>query len=157
MRDLIALRGSRTTLRFARATFDQNRFVTLSRVSIAGGLHGESEDLPLFKTTYAVGAGEVLLTVVIGEKQLGTSLARMGDKALAKGAIKKLKVGKGPGLAGSKLTMKSVVTDSNDMTNRTSITIMLEGGTAPAKHTLAIEVDEQGDSAIYRSEVEFVP
>ncbi len=113
--------------------------------------------LPLFKTTYGVGNGEVLLTVVIGEKQLGASLARLDGKVLAQGAIKKVKVGKGPGLAGSKLTMKTVVTDINDMTNRTSITIVLAGGTAPASHTLAIEVDENGDSAIYRSEVEFVP
>ena len=112
--------------------------------------------LPLFKTTYAVGKGDVFLTVVIGERQLGTSLAKLDGKLLMKGAIKKLKVGKGPGLAGSVLTMKSVVTDINDMTNRTSITIHLEGGAAPASHTLAIEVDQNGDSAIYRVQVDFV-
>lgn len=111
---------------------------------------------PLFKTTYKVASTDVLVTVIIGEQQLGTSIARLDGKVLKEGAIKKLRVGKGPALVGAKLTIKSVVTDSNDMTNRTSTTINLEGGAVPAEHTLTVDVDDNGDSAIYRTEVEFV-
>lgn len=110
---------------------------------------------PLFKTTYQVGSDDVSLRLVIGEKQFGSSLVRLDGTELTAGATKKYKVGKGSDLAGSRLTIKSVVTDTNDLINRTSITIHLEGGTAPATHTLSVEVDENGDSAIYRAEVNF--
>jgi hypothetical protein len=110
---------------------------------------------PLFNTIYKVGKGNVSLTVVVGEAQLGASLVRLGDKEIGNGDIEKLIVGKGDDLIGAKVSIKTVVADINDMTNRTSITLLLEGGPVPAKHTLAVEVDDNGDSAIYRSVVEF--
>jgi len=110
---------------------------------------------PQFKTTYKVDSADVFLTVLIGEKQLGASLVKLDGKVLGEGAIKKLKVGNGRDLVGAKLTTKTVVTDINDMTNRTSITLILGGGTVPAEHTLSVECDDNGDSAIYRTEVEF--
>lgn len=110
---------------------------------------------PLFKTTYVVAKDDVFLSVVIGEQQLGTSVVKLDGKVLKEGAVKKLKIGSGPKLVGSTLTIKSVVTDINDQTNRTSVTLTLEGGVVDAVHTLSVEVDDNGDSAIYRTEVEF--
>ncbi|HEV8356002.1 MAG TPA: hypothetical protein VGQ17_04455 [Gemmatimonadales bacterium] len=110
---------------------------------------------PLFSTSYQVAKDDVLLTVVIGEQQLGSSIVWLDDNVLKEGDVDKLKVGKGSALVGHRVTIKTVVTDTNDMTDRTSTTIILEGGTAPAEHTLSVDVDENGDSAIYRSKVEF--
>jgi hypothetical protein len=110
---------------------------------------------PLFKTDYKVGDGKVLLTVVIGEKQFGSSLLRIGSKEVGEGDIDKLEVGDGPSLAGSTHSIKTVVADLNDMTNRSSVTLLIEGGPTNAKHTLSVEVDDNGDSAIYRSAVAF--
>ena len=110
----------------------------------------------LFTTAYTVRGGEVSLTIVIGEAQLGSSLVKLAGTEIARGEIKDLKLGAGAMLAGKKLSVKSVVTDTNDKTNHTSIRYELKGGAADARHDLSIDVDQKGESVIYRIEVEFV-
>ena len=52
--------------------------------------------------------------------------------------------------------MKTVVTDVNDKTNRTSVTYELKGGVQPAEFSLEGTVAEEGDSIIYRASFDFV-
>jgi hypothetical protein len=52
--------------------------------------------------------------------------------------------------------VKTVVTDVNDKTNRTSVTYGLEGGPRPAEFSLEGTVAEEGDSIIYRVTFDFV-
>jgi hypothetical protein len=111
---------------------------------------------PLFTTTYAVRAGEVLLSVIVGEAQLGGSAVKLGGKEIGRGEIKDLKLGNGSRLAGKKVSVKTVVTDTNDKTNHTSVRYTLTGGAVDARHDLSIDVDQEGESVIYRIEVEFV-
>jgi len=111
---------------------------------------------PILTTTYTVGTGDVFLTIVVGEAQLGSSVVKLGGKEIGRGEIKELKLGTGSQLAGKKISVKTVVTDTNDKTNHTSVRYALTGGVAEARHDLSIDVDQEGESVIYRIEIEFV-
>jgi len=110
---------------------------------------------PVLTTTYAVASKDVKLTITFGNKQMGASIATIGSRELAIGAIKQLKVGKATALKGKTLHLKSIVSDINDKTNWTNVRLVLEGGKANAQHDLALEVDEHGQSVEYRVEVKF--
>jgi len=106
------------------------------------------------ETTYHVDSGDILLTIAIGDGQLGSSRVSLDGKRVAKGdAIKNLLLGKGSKLVGKTITIKSVVTDVNDQTNHTSILYSLRGGAAPADYELKATVMEEGDSIIYRATI----
>jgi len=102
-------------------------------------------------TEYEVGQGDLLLSVVIGEGQLGSSLVRLGERELAIGDVSRLKVGKGSTIAGKQLYIKTVVTDVNDQTDRTSVRYELQGGEVQKVIDLEASVDEEGGSVIYRA------
>ena len=108
------------------------------------------------ESQYPVGDGEVKLTVVVGDAQLGSSLVKLETKEIGRGDIANLAVGKGPKLTGKSLKVKTVVTDVNDKTNRTSVTYELKGGVQPAEFSLEGTVAEEGDSIIYRASFDFV-
>lgn len=108
------------------------------------------------QTQYTVGDGEVKLTVVIGDAQLGSSVANVGGKEIGRGALTNLAVGKGAKLRGKSLRVKTVVTDVSDKTNRTSVTYELKGGAQPAEFSLEGTVAEEGDSIIYRASIDFI-
>jgi hypothetical protein len=108
-------------------------------------------------TTYHVGAGDIALTLSIGDGQLGSSRVLLGTKVLGQGDdITNLLIGKGPKLAGKSIDVKTVVSDVNDQTNHTSLTYSLRGGPAPADYQLSATVAEEGDSVIYRATIRFV-
>lgn len=99
----------------------------------------------------------VKLSIDYGDAQLGSSLVKLDDRELARGdAIHDLSIGQGAGLTDSALSIKSVVTDVNDMTDRTSVTYALTGGATDLRCTLECIVDRNGDSAIYRTTFDFV-
>jgi len=106
-------------------------------------------------TTYEVAGGDVSLTVTIGNGQLGASLVRLGTREIGSGQIKDLPVGKGPAITGKTLTVKTVVADVNDKTNRTNVGYSLKGGKVPKDYDLEATVDQEGDSIIYRATFEF--
>ena len=107
------------------------------------------------ETTYHVAQGPVALTVEIGDGQLGTSRAVLGNKEIAIGEIKNLKLGDGPRLAGKTLTVKTVVTDVSDQTNHTRVTYRLKGGKSDGTYALDATVEQEGDSVIYRASFQF--
>jgi hypothetical protein len=109
------------------------------------------------ETDYKVAAGNVVLTVVIGDAQMGSSIARLDDRELGPpGAIEDLVVGKGASIKGKTLSVKSVVTDVNDKTNHMSISYQLKGGAAPQTVKAEADVEHEGDSVIYRATINLV-
>src|SRR5437879_2658511 len=100
---------------------------------------------------YAVAAGRVTLSVLVGDGQMGTSVVRLDQEQLAIGDITDLAIGRGPDIAGKQLFVKTVVTDVNDKTNHTSVRYELKGGKADKNFDLAESVDQEGGSIIYRA------
>jgi hypothetical protein len=102
-------------------------------------------------TDYEVAAGNVLLSIDIGDAQIGSSIVKLDQEELGRGDISELVVGIGPKIRGKALIIKSIVTDVNDSTNHTSITYKLKGGLRDIRYVSSATVDEDGDSIIYRA------
>jgi hypothetical protein len=108
------------------------------------------------KTSYMVADGEVKLTVVIGDGQLGASIVFLNTTPIEKGEIKDQVIGLGKSLHGSKLLVKTVVSDVNDQTNHTCITYILTGGVKDNSFSLEATVANEGDSIIYKAEFDLI-
>lgn len=98
---------------------------------------------------YPVATGPVTLRVMVGEGQLGSSLVTLGKTELASGAIAFLSLGSGALLRGKTLRVTTMVTDVQRMTNRTSVTYVLQGGPSDREYRLEQPVADQGDSVDY--------
>lgn len=109
-----------------------------------------------FETSYDVGAGDVRLTVVVGNMQFGTSAVSLNGVPLAVGDVNGLRIPADGGLAGRDLFVKSIVTDINDMSDRTSLRYVLTGGVADKQFDLEAAADQEGDSVVYRTTIHFV-
>ena len=107
-------------------------------------------------STYRVGTGDIRLEVTIGEGQFGSTRATVGAKQLDDVHDMNQLIGKGSELAGQVLTVRSVVTDTNLQTNRTSVTYRLTGGPAPLEQTLSLTVEEESDSVDYKAVFQLV-
>ena len=105
---------------------------------------------------YEVATRIVRLGVIIGDAQIGASIVKLESAEIAKGEIDNVPVGKGPAIEGKRLFIKTVVTDVNDATNSTSVTYRLTGGTGDWDYTVTENVDQNGDSIVYRAKFTFV-
>lgn len=92
----------------------------------------------------------VSFSIRIGDAQIGSSIVFLDDKEMARGDVADLSLGKGTKIKNKSLKVKSVVTDVNDMTNKTSITYIFKGGVLDQSFSSNATVDENGDSIIYR-------
>lgn len=103
-------------------------------------------------TLIPVGADEaVLLSVIIGDAQLGSSLVRLdGEQKLNDHDIRDFPLG--TGLKGSTLFVRSSVADVNVASNRTSVTYRLNA--TEFQETDA--VDQNGDAMRFEATFVFV-
>ena len=106
-------------------------------------------------TSYQTGAGKVTLDIVVGDGQIGASVVKLNQKEIARDQILGLNLGEGNTLTGKTITVKSVVTDVNDATNKTSISYIFKRGVKQIFQSKA-EVDQNGDSIIYRALFRFI-
>lgn len=88
----------------------------------------------------------VTIDVVFGNGQFGTSVLRIDKKILKIGELKAFPLGKGAALAGHSISLKSIVTDVNDKTNKVSVSYAMKGGAQPLTFGLDGEVENDGDS-----------
>jgi len=107
-------------------------------------------------TSYQTGPGKVLLDIVIGNAQIGASIVKLNKTEVARGEVSALDLGSGPALVGKSLSIKSVVTDVNDSTNRTSIKYAFRRGQDAQEFISRAEVENNGESIIYRALFKFI-
>ena len=88
----------------------------------------------------------ILLTVTIGNAQIGGSVARWknNQNILAKGEIKNLNLGLGFDIKGKTLKITTNVLDVNEVTNGIVINHYFYNGT-PALYTCEDKVEKDGD------------
>lgn len=82
----------------------------------------------LHEEEYQTGDAPIRLTVDAGDRQTGTSLVFLDDKAIANGEIDGLRLGEGKGLRGMTLTIYTLVTDIRDNSDEMAVTWILDGG-----------------------------
>lgn len=84
---------------------------------------------------YVVVDAPVTLTVVVGERQYGSSIVFLDDEMIANGDIRNLTLGRGPALAGRTAMVYTLVTDIRSGTDEMSVTWSLSGGANRASAT----------------------
>lgn len=77
---------------------------------------------------YAIAGGIVRLSVVVGERQYGTSMVFLDDEAASNGDIDELPLGSGSKLDGKTAEVYTMVTDIRENTDEMSVTWILTGG-----------------------------
>lgn len=95
---------------------------------------------------------------VEGEGQTSDMTVRLGSELIAEkhaGDLPERSLGNGNQLAGKKLSLAAVITDTSRTTNFTGLTIRLQGGAIPVEFPLFKTVDEEGQTAEYLCLIEF--
>jgi hypothetical protein len=77
---------------------------------------------------YTLADDTVRLTVMVGDRQYGSSMVFLGDELLANGDIDEIPLGNGADLEGKMLSVYTVVTDVRDRKAEMSVTWILTGG-----------------------------
>lgn len=115
-----------------------------------------NKELKVAPKTYRVSPGSnVLLTVTIGQAQLGASLALLDQEELEGRAFNRKFLGTGDSLTGRTLQIITMVSDVRKQTNRTSVKYELTGGMTPLHFEAADNVDEEGDMVLYLATISF--
>ena len=77
---------------------------------------------------YTLTDDTVRLTVMVGDRQYGTSMVFLDDELVANGDIDEIPVGTGAELDGKVLSIYTIVTDVRDRKAEMSVTWILTGG-----------------------------
>jgi len=81
-----------------------------------------------YEQDYTVENTPVRLTVLVGDRQYGSSMVFVDDELIANGDIDEIPLGSGGDLEGKTAVVYTVVTDIRDRKNEISVTWILKGG-----------------------------
>lgn len=99
---------------------------------------------------------DLVLDLVIGNAQLGTSVIFKDDVVKDTGDFAGYQLGRGRDWIGHDLDIKTVITDVNSATNRLVVTYRISvGGKVVTQATNAVEVANANDSAVFFATVKF--
>jgi hypothetical protein len=100
---------------------------------------------------YQVGNGEgsIMLSIVIGDGQIGGSKVFLDDTMIKKGVVQHFPIGTPADLKNRPLSIRTNVVDVNPQTNQTSVTYILTGGDDGAEFTLIFEAPHDKDVVPY--------
>ena len=82
----------------------------------------------LHEQDYIVANGQVRLSIVVGERQFGSSIVFIDDEQVANGIVEELILGEGEALEGSTAFIYTLVTDIRDNSDEMSVTWIITGG-----------------------------
>jgi len=91
------------------------------------------------------GDTDVLITVEIGEAQIGGGNIKIEGIEVSKTPVEKYSLGSGSGLKGKTLLAKTIVSDENENTNKTSVMYLFKQGRNVQKFVSKAEVENDGD------------
>jgi hypothetical protein len=101
-------------------------------------------------TEVAIGKERTLLSVEIGDAQVGGSVVELDDVEIHRDAdVRDFDLGKD--LQGKLLVVATVVRDRNKATNHTSVKYVITADGHPRSFRLDQEVDEDGESVFYEA------
>jgi hypothetical protein len=104
----------------------------------------------LHEEDYKVTDGPMRLSVLVGEKQFGSSMVFLNDELIANGIVDELPVGNG-NLDGCTLTIYTLVTDIRDNTDDMSVTWILTGGAHRLSATETGSVSKKFGSQMFKA------
>src|SRR5215813_11956053 len=106
---------------------------------------------------FRVTDADVILTVTIGEGQLGASFVFRDGVLLVKGGvvIGSLNLGAGTDLVGKEVTIDSIVNDISTNTNKMSVRYVVENGGKKKSQLATHEVESEGSICRFVSTLSF--
>ena len=104
----------------------------------------------LHEQDYVVSDGPVRLTVVVGERQFGSSMVFLDDDLVANGDIDELPIGNRGKLDGKTLVVYTMVTDVRENTDKMSVTWILTGGDHKLNETETAEPSKKFGSQMFK-------
>ena len=108
----------------------------------------------LHEQDYVVSDAAIRLTVVVGERQFGSSIVFIDDDVVANGDVEDLSLGDGDKLEGKALVIYTLVTDIRRDVDDMAVTWILSGGahrvSATATGTPAKKFGSQMFKAVFR-------
>lgn len=110
----------------------------------------------LHEQDYEVSDGTIRLSVVVGEKQFGSSIVFLDDEAIANGDIGDLVLGDGKELDGRTLEIYTLVTDIRRDVDDMAVTWILGGGRHRVSATAAGTPAKKFGSQMFKGIFHFV-
>ena len=104
----------------------------------------------LHEADYAVIDGPVRLSVIVGERQFGSSMVFLNGDMIANGIIEDLPVGNGDKLGGKSLVVYTLVTDVRDNTDEMTVTWILTGGAHRVTETASGKATKKFGSQMFK-------
>ncbi len=98
--------------------------------------------------------GNVALTVIIGEAQIGGGVVKLDGKQIGVTPVEKLSLGTESDLKGKTLLIKTIVSDENPETNKTSVTYTFDQNGEQQQFVSKAEVDHDKDEIGYWAKFE---
>ncbi len=93
--------------------------------------------------------GEITVSVIIGDGQIGGGNLKVEGKEVIKTPVEGFLLGEGDNLKGKTLLAKTLVSDENQHTNKTSVTYLFKQGSKEQKFVSKAEVENDGDMMGY--------
>ena len=110
----------------------------------------------LHEQDYVVAGGQVRLSVIVGERQFGTSMVFIDDEAVANGLVEELILGSGDDLTGSTAVIYTMVTDVRNNTDEMSVTWIIAGGSYRVQATATGAAPKKFGSQMFKGVFHFV-
>lgn len=99
---------------------------------------------------------DVAITVVIGEGQIGGGVIKLGGEKKANAPINDFVLGNATSLKGKTVLVKSIVSDENPSTNKTSVTYTFVQNKKEQEFVSKAEVDDEKDIIGYWGKFTFM-
>jgi len=107
------------------------------------------------KQEYEVAEGPIRLTVVVGDRQYGSSMVFLDQELITNGDIDELPLGTGAELAGRTATVYTLVTDIREKKNEMSVTWILTGGRKKLIAEKTGAATKRSGSQMFKAELHF--
>jgi hypothetical protein len=111
----------------------------------------------LHEQDYVVSDGAIRLTVVVGERQFGSSIVFIDDDVVANGDVEDLSLGDGDKLDGRDLVIYTLVTDIRRDVDDMAVTWILSGGAHRVSATATGTPAKKFGSQMFKAVFRFVP
>ncbi len=97
--------------------------------------------------------GPITISVIIGDAQIGGGVVLLDSELLSRTPVENYSIGNYDEIKSKKCLFKTIVSDENPSTNRTSVTYLFKRNGEEISHTSEAEVAEEGDAIAHYTEI----